>query len=66
MASSRSPFLYPPLPEQREIVAHLARETSKLNELRAVTQGTAVLLKERRAALIEAAVTGRMDGEGAP
>ena len=56
----------PPLTEQREIVAHLANETSKLDELCAATQRTAVLLKERRAALIEAAVTGRIDVEGTP
>ena len=56
----------PPLTEQREIVAHIANETSKLDELRAATYRTTVLLKERRAALIAAAVTGYIDAEGAP
>ena len=50
----------PSLGEQRAIVAHMAKETAKLDELRAATEHTIALLKERRAALISAAVTGRM------
>lgn len=50
----------PSLSEQRAIVAHMAKETAKLDELRAATERTIALLKERRAALISAAVTGRM------
>jgi type I restriction enzyme S subunit len=50
----------PPLPEQRAIVAHIATETAKLDALRAAAERTVALLKERRAALIAAAVTGRM------
>lgn len=50
----------PSLSEQRAIVAHMAKETAKLGELRAATERTIALLKERRAALISAAVTGRM------
>ncbi len=50
----------PSLSEQRAIVAHMAKETAKLDELRAATEHTIALLKERRAALISAAVTGRM------
>lgn len=53
----------PPLSEQREIVAHIAHETCKLDELSDATEKTAVLLKERRAALISAAVTGQIDME---
>ena len=53
----------PPLSEQREIVAHIANGTSKLDELRAATERTTVLLKERRAALIVAAVTGPVGSE---
>ena len=53
----------PPLNEQREIVAHIANETCKLDELRDATKKTAVLLKERRAALISAAVTGQINME---
>jgi len=48
----------PPLAEQREIVAHIERETAKLDALRTAAERTISLLKERRAALIAAAVTG--------
>lgn len=51
----------PPLSEQREIVAHIENETCKLDGLRDATERTTVLLKERRAALIAAAVTGHID-----
>lgn len=50
----------PPLPEQRAIVAHISAETAKLDGLRAATERTIGLLKERRAALIAAAVTGKL------
>ena len=53
----------PPLSEQREIVAHIANETCKLDGLRDATEKTAMLLKERRAALISAAVTGQINME---
>jgi type I restriction enzyme S subunit len=51
----------PPLREQREIVLHLAKETVKLDRLGSATERTVTLLKERRAALIAAAVTGQID-----
>ena len=51
---------FPPLPEQRAIVAHISAETVKLDGLRAATERTIALLKERRSALIAAAVTGRI------
>jgi len=51
----------PPLIEQRAIVAHIAKEAQKLDDLRFATERTTILLKERRAALIAAAVTGRID-----
>lgn len=50
----------PPLPEQRAIVAHVTTETTKLDKLRASAERTIALLKERRAALIAAAVTGQI------
>ena len=56
-------FPVPPLSEQRAIVAHIAAETAKLDALRAATERTIALLKERRAALIAAAVTGQLDRE---
>lgn len=54
----------PPLEEQRAIVNHIASETAKLDALRAAAGRTISLLKERRAALIAAAVTGRLSVNG--
>ena len=51
----------PPLDEQREIVRHIATETQKIDRLRVATEHSIALLKERRAALIAAAVTGQID-----
>lgn len=51
----------PPTEEQHAIVEHIAREIAKLDAVRAATERTIALLKERRAALIAAAVTGRLD-----
>jgi type I restriction enzyme M protein len=51
----------PPLEEQSAIVKHIARETAKLDAVRLATKRTIALLKERRAALITAAVTGQID-----
>jgi type I restriction enzyme, S subunit len=53
-------FPVPPLAEQRAIVAHIATETAKLDALRASAERTIRLLKERRSALISAAVTGKI------
>jgi type I restriction enzyme S subunit len=50
----------PPLAEQRAIAAHIAKETAKLEALRASAERTIRLLKERRSALISAAVTGKL------
>jgi type I restriction enzyme S subunit len=50
----------PPLDEQRGIVAHISEESSKLDALQIAAEHTVALLKERRAAIIAAAVTGRM------
>ena len=58
-------FPVPPLSEQHEIVAHIASEAGKLDDLRAATEKTLMLLKERRTALISAAVTGQIDVKGA-
>jgi type I restriction enzyme, S subunit len=46
--------------EQAAIIAHLVRETAKLDNVRHATERTMELLKERRAALIAAAVTGQI------
>jgi type I restriction enzyme S subunit len=55
----------PPLDEQRVVVEHIRRETAKLDIVRNATECTIALLKERRAALIGAAVTGQIDVEAA-
>ena len=47
--------------EQLAIVACIAKETRKLDALRSTNERTIALLKERRAALIAAAVTGKID-----
>lgn len=56
-------FLYPvpPLAEQRELVMTLQDATSVLERIRMATMRSVALLKERRAALIAAAVTGQLD-----
>lgn len=51
----------PPRGEQARIVAALDREMGTIGDLRIATKKTAALLKERRAALIAAAVTGQLD-----
>jgi type I restriction enzyme S subunit len=50
----------PPEDEQRAIVAYIASESMKLDALRAAAERTIALSKERRAALISAAVTGKI------
>ena len=49
----------PPLDEQEAIVAHIAEERSKIDKLATATERSITLLKERRSALIAAAVTGQ-------
>ncbi|WP_435656870.1 restriction endonuclease subunit S [Brucella pituitosa] len=51
----------PPLDEQQQIVEHISAETTKIDRLRAATENSIALLKERRAALIAAAVTGQIE-----
>ncbi|QOH32888.1 type I restriction modification DNA specificity domain protein [Burkholderia cepacia] len=51
----------PPAEEQPAIVAFLDAEISKLDALRADAERAIDLLKERRSALIAAAVTGKID-----
>lgn len=54
----------PPLDEQTQIVSFLASETAKFDALTAEAQRGIELLKERRSALISAAVTGKIDVRG--
>lgn len=50
----------PPLDEQEAIVAHIAEERFKIDKLATATERSIALLKERRSALIAAAVTGQI------
>ena len=54
-------FPLPPLAEQRAIVAHLDDKCGKIDRLMAKAEHAIALLKERRSALISAAVTGKID-----
>jgi len=49
----------PPPDEQKLIVAHIGEQIKKIDALRTTTEKTIALLKERRSALIAAAVTGQ-------
>jgi type I restriction enzyme S subunit len=51
----------PPVDEQREIFEFLDRETNKIDTLITEATQAITLLRERRAALISAAVTGKID-----
>ena len=55
------PILVPPRAEQKQIAWYLSDSTSKIDKTRMATERTIALLKERRAALIAAAVTGQID-----
>lgn len=54
----------PPIMEQRSIAAFIDTETAKLDDLTTEARHTIDLLKERRSALISAAVTGKIDVRG--
>lgn len=56
-----SAVLVPPLDEQQRIVSHIQRQTSAFDNVFAVVARGIQLLNERRAALISAAVTGKID-----
>ena len=55
----------PPIDEQYAIVAYITNQTSKLDRLRTAMERTRALLRERRASLVSAAVTGLIDVESA-
>lgn len=54
-------FPYPPIEEQRQILEHLKVERAKIDKLATATERSITLLKERRSALIAAAVTGQIE-----
>jgi type I restriction enzyme S subunit len=60
-ALGRFQVCIPPMAEQLAIVEYIADRTARLDKLRAATERTISLLKNRRAALIAAAVTGQID-----
>ncbi|MFE6872309.1 restriction endonuclease subunit S [Kitasatospora sp. NPDC057692] len=60
-ALKRHVLVMPPLEEQRRIVDYLNRETAKIDTLIAKTQRHIELARERRIALITAAVTGQIN-----
>ena len=55
------PVVVPPLAEQQAIADHLDRETAKIDALTAKITESIDILNEYRAALISAAVTGKID-----
>jgi type I restriction enzyme S subunit len=57
-------ILVPPVDEQASIGMHLDRETSQIDALSAKARQMIDVLKERRQALISAAVTGKIDVRG--
>lgn len=58
------PLALPPAAERQAIVAFLNETTRQLDELAAQAEAAVTLLRERRAALISAAVTGKIDVRG--
>ncbi|WP_433952483.1 restriction endonuclease subunit S [Brevundimonas diminuta] len=58
------PVPVPPMHEQRKISAELVEALAKLAGLTGQAQAAIALLQERRAALISAAVTGKIDVRG--
>ena len=59
-----APVLLPPMAEQLAIVEFLRLESDRFEALSAEAQRAVELLQERRAALISAAVTGKIDVRG--
>lgn len=60
-AMNNLPILLPPLAEQVQVTRFVATETTKLDTLKSEAERAITLLKERRSALIAAAVTGQID-----
>jgi type I restriction enzyme S subunit len=58
------PLPLPPLQEQAEIAEFLEKQNDRFAYLTTKTTHSIALLKEKRAALITAAVTGKIDVRG--
>lgn len=54
-------FALPPIAEQTSIATYLDQETARIDEIIQLTEQSISLIKERRSALITAAVTGKID-----
>ncbi len=54
-------FVRPPLHEQYHIVKYIQTHTARIDTIRTATERSIALLKERRSALIAAAVTGQIE-----
>lgn len=54
-------FPHPPIGLQRQIVAEMDSQLDELNQISEATRSSIKLLKERRRALVTAAVTGQLD-----
>lgn len=63
-ALKRAMIPTPPLSEQKAIAEFVNKESVKFDELVSQAERAVVLLQERRAALISAAVTGKIDVRG--
>ena len=58
---SAAPIIVPPIQEQREIVKHIEAEIEAVDAAISVARRSVDLARERRAALISAAVTGKIN-----
>ncbi|MFP4157678.1 MAG: restriction endonuclease subunit S, partial [Opitutales bacterium] len=56
-----NPILIPPKDEADLIAEHIDHETTRIDKLITKTQESIALIKERKTALITAAVTGQID-----
>ena len=61
---SKMPIAVPPLREQEDIIEGMSGRTIQMEDLLDEARSAIVLLRERRAALISAAVTGQIDVRG--
>jgi type I restriction enzyme S subunit len=55
------PIALPPVAEQKEIAAYVTQKTESIAALRSKVEQAITKLRERRTALISAAVTGQID-----
>jgi type I restriction enzyme S subunit len=58
------PVTMPPMDEQQATVTFLEQELHRIDKVRLGTEAAVGLLRERRSALISAAVTGKIDVRG--